>query len=343
MRGPHDVAFCSGLRFARRSRWRFYLAVDMFIGSIEILPVYDGQLTFVAPAGVPSKDSPEFAPHRNYITDDGRFIMDIGAFVVRTGNRVLLLDAGAGPGTKETISPGSITTGEAANPALAAYYRGIGLDGDALAHALRLIAQTEFRTGLLAQSLSRLGISPQQITDVVLSHLHFDHVGWVSKDGSPYFPNATIRCETREADFFLGSAPHDETLPRLAWNTMPASERLRPVMDRLELWDGDATIADGVNACFSPGHTPGSCIFVLSSGTERAMVLGDAVHCPLELTHPDFSLMSDMDKALADRTRARIRREVEGGDVLVGAPHFPELRFGRMLPGKGKQGWTFNA
>ncbi len=314
----------------------------MFIGTIEILPVYDGQLIFAAPPGVPAKDSPEFAPHRNYLTEDGRWIMDIGAFVVRTENRVLLLDAGAGPGSAEAIRPRPFTTVEAADPALLAYHRRMGLDGDALAHAMSLIGQTEFRTGSLGRSLSRLGISPEEITDVVLSHLHFDHVGWVSKDGLPYFPNATYRCERREADFFLGPAPHDETLPHLAWNTMPATKRFGPVMHRLEPWDGDATIAEGVNACFSPGHTPGSCIFVLSSGTARAMVLGDAVHCPLELTDPDFSLMTDMDQALADRTRERIRREIEGGDVLVGAPHFPELQFGRMLPGRGKLGWMFN-
>src|SRR6266404_1999796 len=221
----------------------------MFIGTIEILPVYDGQLIFAAPPGVPAKDSPEFAPHRNNLTEDGRWIMDIGAFVVRTENRVLLLDAGAGPGSAEAIRPRPFTTVEAADPALLAYHRRMGLDGDALAHAMSLIGQTEFRTGSLGRSLSRLGISPEEITDVVLSHLHFDHVGWVSKDGLPYFRNATYRCERREADFFLGPAPHDETLPHLAWNTMPATKRFGPVMHRLEPWDGDATIAEGVNAC----------------------------------------------------------------------------------------------
>ena len=73
------------------------------------------------------------------------------------------------------------------------------------------------------------------------------------------------------------------------------------------------------------------------------MVLGDTVHCPLELTDPDFSLMADMDQKLADRTRERIAREMEGGDVQASAPHFPDLKFGRMLPGAGRRGWTFSS
>lgn len=82
---------------------------------------------------------------------------------------------------------------------------------------------------------------------------------------------------------------------------------------------------------------------VLSSKAQRAMILGDTVHCPLELTDPDFSLLADMDQALADRTRAAIRRELEGGHVSAAAPHFPGLQFGRMLPGQGKQGWLFDS
>jgi glyoxylase-like metal-dependent hydrolase (beta-lactamase superfamily II) len=313
----------------------------MQIGNIEVLPVYDGRLTFIAPPGIPTKDSPEFAIHRNYITDDGHWLMDIGAFVVRSGNRLMLLDAGAGPGDMEPLRPPPFTNLETADPALLAYHREQGLSDEALTHAMHLISQTELQTGMLGESLSRLGIAPEDITDVVLSHLHFDHVGWVSHNGKPCFSNATYRCERRDAEFFLGNTPHDETLPRLAWRTRSAVERLRPVLNRLEPWDGDAVIAEGVNACFAPGHTPGNCIFVLSSKQERAMILGDAVHCPLELTDPEFSLMTDMDQALADRTRARIRREIDGGDVLVTAPHFPELKFGRMLPGKGKQAWMF--
>jgi glyoxylase-like metal-dependent hydrolase (beta-lactamase superfamily II) len=122
---------------------------------------------------------------------------------------------------------------------------------------------------------------------------------------------------------------------------MPAPERMAPVLDRLEPWDGDATIAPGVDVRFAPGHTPGSSVVVLSSGSARAMVLGDTVHCPLELMDSEFSLMGDMDQPLADRTRDMIRREIEATGTPVTAPHFDGLRFGRLLPGEGRRGWVF--
>jgi glyoxylase-like metal-dependent hydrolase (beta-lactamase superfamily II) len=316
----------------------------MKLGNLEVLPVYDGQFLLSTPQGLPGRDDPIFATHGVQLSDDGRWVMDIGAFVVRTGNRVILLDAGAGPGDMSRFGPKPFTGLADADPALVSYNRNRGLEGAALEQALKMVSTTEVRHGLLGESLAKLAIAPGDVTDVVLSHLHFDHIGWVSHDGAPCFPNATYRCERRDADFFLGrdgQPGHDETFYRLIWNAMPAPQRLAPVMNRLEVWDGDAVIAPGVNAMFAPGHTPGSCIVVLSSGTDRALILGDTVHCPLELTDPDFSLMADMDQALADRTRDAIKRELDGGDVLANAPHFPGLRFGRMLPGQGRRGWSF--
>jgi glyoxylase-like metal-dependent hydrolase (beta-lactamase superfamily II) len=116
---------------------------------------------------------------------------------------------------------------------------------------------------------------------------------------------------------------------------------MAPVLDRIEPWDGDANLLPGVDVRFAPGHTPGSSIVILSSGEARAMVLGDTVHCPLELMDPEFSLMGDMDQALADRTREQISRELEATGTPAAAPHFDGLRFGRLLPGKGRKGWTF--
>jgi glyoxylase-like metal-dependent hydrolase (beta-lactamase superfamily II) len=315
----------------------------MYVGDIEVLPVLDGQFVFAEPPGFPPKGSPEFEPHRNYITDDGLWLMDIGAFVVRTGNRVILIDAGAGQGDMQRFAPRPFTSIADADPRLVAYQRSRGLEGELLERSLKMTMKTEVRHGLLGKNLSALGIEPKDVTDVVLSHLHWDHIGWTSAYGEPYFPNATLRAERRDIEFFIGAHPHDESFANVLWHAVSAQERLAPVLDRFEPWDGDSVIAPGVNAMFAPGHTPGSCVVVLSSGAQRAMILGDTVHCPLELMDPEFSLMADMDQAMADRTRTAIRREMDGGNVTVAAPHFPGLQFGRLLPGEGKMGWMFEA
>jgi hypothetical protein len=74
----------------------------------------------------------------------------------------------------------------------------------------------------------------------------------------------------------------------------------------------------------------------LSSGQQRALLLGDAVTCPVQLEEPDWSAMSDVDPALAARTREALWQELEGSADLAVAAHFPGLEFGRVLKGQGR-------
>ena len=90
----------------------------------------------------------------------------------------------------------------------------------------------------------------------------------------------------------------------------------------------------------TPGHTPGHLCVVVASGGQRALLLGDAVTCPVQLDEPTWHSIGDVDPELANRTRERLWRELEGKDVTGAGAHFPELRFGRVLKGSGKRWWT---
>jgi hypothetical protein len=80
---------------------------------------------------------------------------------------------------------------------------------------------------------------------------------------------------------------------------------------------------------------------VLSSGTDRAILLGDVVHCPVELIDSDgFEAVGDVDRDLARRTRQAWINELEGTRVPASAAHFPEMKFGRLLPAEGKRQWV---
>ncbi len=76
---------------------------------------------------------------------------------------------------------------------------------------------------------------------------------------------------------------------------------------------------------------------VISSGTERAIILGDVVHCPVELLDDEWATIGDVDPMLARRTRIALAKELEGSDVPVAAAHFPGLEFGRVLRGEGRR------
>ena len=183
--------------------------------------------------------------------------------------------------------------------------------------------------GQLLSSLEGLGVRPEDVTDVLLTHLHADHVGWTTDGEKPVFPQAVYRCHARDWEHFV-DGESDEYM-RADLGLPKACERLAPAAHLVETFDADTTIAPGVDVRHAPGHTPGSTVVVLSGGGRKAMLLGDVLHCPAELMSDDWEMMADVDPALARQTRQAFARELEGADIPVAAAHFPGLRFGRLL------------
>jgi glyoxylase-like metal-dependent hydrolase (beta-lactamase superfamily II) len=240
-----------------------------------------------------------WAPHRRFLDDDGRLVLDLGGFLIRGPSRLVLVDTGIG-----RVDAGP------------------------------------FRAGRLLESLAGLGVSPAQITDVVLTHLHFDHVGWASEGGAPVFAGATYRCDRRDWDHFVNQGHPQPPRAALVGPHGGALGKMAPIADRMELWSASGPILPGLDAMAAPGHTPGSTVMVVSDGTERAMLLGDVVHCPVELLDDDWEGLADVDPHLARRTRVALAREIEGTDIPVAAGHFPGLTFGRLIKGQGIRRWV---
>ena len=301
----------------------------MNIGAIDVQPVIDGLLVSQLWS---TKPHPLF-PH------DGRLESTLGGFLVRTGEHVVLVDAGAGQAFADGYTAPVIDVDDEDDP-IARVFRGRGVPDDAIRRIAELFAAVELEQGHLPDSLAELGVRPDDVTDLVFTHLHFDHIGWTTADGTPYFPNATIRCAAADLTYFLGDADEEDTTS-LVFRAPKAAERLAPVLDRIEPWDGDGPIVAGVDVRLAAGHTPGSSVVVISDGPQRALLLGDIIHCPLELMDDDFNLLVDHDQELANRVREAYARELEGSDVPVAAAHFPDLQFGRLLPGEGTRRWTY--
>ena len=262
----------------------------MKIGDLVVEPVFDGTMHMPATAFQGTTEA-QWAPHQKFLDDQGRLEFALGGFLVRTPrDRIVLVDAGIGPRSGEIRS-------------------GTG----------------DYHGGALIDSLARLGVRPEDVTDVIFTHLHFDHIGWATQDGVMTFPNAAYRCDTRD------------------WQHFRDSERVQPILgpieDRLQTWEASGSLAPGLDAMSAPGHTPGSTILVLSSGAERGMLLGDVVHCPVELIDDEWSGLGDVDPDLARRTRNALAREIEGTDVPVAAAHFPGMVFGRLLSANGRRSW----
>jgi glyoxylase-like metal-dependent hydrolase (beta-lactamase superfamily II) len=173
--------------------------------------------------------------------------------------------------------------------------------------------------------LRAFGVSPEDVTEILLTHLHIDHVGWASVSGNVTFPNATYRFH--EADW-----EHFRLEDRIA-------AKLEPVLNQSEVFRDECAILPGVDLIESPGHTPGSSCFRVSSSDGEVLILGDVVHCPVQLLESEWSAIADVDPGLARKTRARLVRELEGSRTKVAGCHFPGLRAGRLLNVEGVRTW----
>ena len=168
--------------------------------------------------------------------------------------------------------------------------------------------------GELPAQLAAQGVGPADVDLVLLSHLHGDHSGWVWHDGAPYFPNATVRCGRGDWQTFVEDG---------VAGANAAGFRGLGARGMIELVDSDGVVAPGISALHTPGHTPGHLTFVVSSGGERALFLGDAISCPVQIEAPEFDALADMDRALGIATRDRILRANSTKETLSAAPTSP--------------------
>jgi len=186
-----------------------------------------------------------------------------------------------------------------------------------------------FRGGDLPGHLASAGVTPEDVDLVLVTHLHIDHIGWLAREGKPYFPNATVRFGEKDLDQFVRAEQPDQF-------SAPIVDVLQKA-GRIETLSGDASVAPGVNMIDTPGHTLGHMGVVVSSGTQRAFMLGDAIACPAQLEDSEWAAMSDIDPELSSRSRETLYRELEGTENVMVASHFPDLEFGRVLRGEGKR------
>jgi glyoxylase-like metal-dependent hydrolase (beta-lactamase superfamily II) len=190
--------------------------------------------------------------------------------------------------------------------------------------------------GALLGDMASADVKPEDIDTVFLTHLHFDHAGACVKDSQPLFPNAIYRWSTRESDYWTsGGNPNDPSRALFSQTDMIAS-----IGSKFEAADDGALLAPGVNVIAMPGHTPGHAGVVLSSGGQRAFILGDAIACPVQLEEPEWSGLGDIDPKLARQTQEVVVQEIEKDGAMLATAHFPGLTFGRVLRGEGRRYWA---
>jgi glyoxylase-like metal-dependent hydrolase (beta-lactamase superfamily II) len=186
------------------------------------------------------------------------------------------------------------------------------------------------RAGKLVRRLAAAGIDLPSVTDVVLTHMHMDHVGGLLVDGvrDRLRPDLRIHVAAAEAEFW-GS-------PDFSRVSMPPGfpDALRRTAKRfldeygsqLRPFETEYEVAPGVLAQRTGGHTPGHSVVRLASGGDRLTFAGDLVFAP-GFDHPDWYNGFEHDPEEAARIRVRLLRELAANREALVATHlsFPSV------------------
>ncbi len=180
------------------------------------------------------------------------------------------------------------------------------------------------------ETLERAGIDRMQVTDVLCTHLHVDHVGWNThrKDGEwlPTFPNARYHFARAEHEFWRSNEAD-------ALHAISFRESVQPIFDAglANLIDAPGDLGDGISVIPTPGHTHGHVAVVIDAGSRRFIIAGDAFHHPCQIARPEWATVGDHDKVQSTETRRTLLSELAGTPTLIAGIHFSIPSFGRIV------------
>ncbi|UXX84248.1 MBL fold metallo-hydrolase [Roseovarius pelagicus] len=186
--------------------------------------------------------------------------------------------------------------------------------------------------GALSDSLDAVGVAPEEITHVVFTHCHPDHLwGVLDEFDDVMFPDATYMMGTIEWDYWRDPATVDAIDPARAAFAVGAARRLDAIEERIHLFRDGEEILPGVAAVASYGHTPGHMSFELRSGTESMLIGGDAIgNHHVAFARPGWPHGADQDTALGAQTRSRLLDRLVQDQITLLGFHLPGGGLGRV-------------
>lgn len=259
------------------------------VGDLKITTILDGYISFEFGVFRGIEQAEYDQELRNDFIDPGKPLnVGITVHLVREGNRLMLIDAGAA----SAFGPNA---------------------------------------GRLQSTLAGLGVDSNSITDLLITHLHPDHIAGALVDGEAAFPNAALHVNQTEIEFWTSESNRTAAPDNAKGFFDLAATVIAAYGERVERFDGETDLKSGVSTHPMPGHTPGHTGFRLSSGDAQLLVWGDMTAiAPVQFERPSVGIVYDADSEVAAETRRRVLDMVATDRLLVAGTHLPYPAYGHV-------------
>ena len=199
-------------------------------------------------------------------------------------------------------------------------------------------AGTLGESGRLPGVLEAIGVRPDGIGAVIVTHMHQDHMGGLVAGGRRNFPNAEVYVDRRDVAYWTDPAKK-AAAPDFLKNSFDISAEMVRLYPRLQAIDGERQISRGVSVVDLTGHTPGHIGVRVEDGGRSLLMVSDMLFPVVHPSRADVGFLFEQDRAAARAMRERFFPRAAEEGALLAATHMPFPGLGRIVSDGGRLRW----